>query len=105
MTLADLCAEGRVEAFDLDNSITSSTEGDYGASQAFAAECTRAGYGGIRYFVRHAVGKRLVGIALFGEAGAMNPGPVGRRGPIPDAVVEEASCEYGFRLAGPLLDP
>lgn len=104
VTLADLCATG-VEAFGLDSSITSSSDGDYAASQEFAANCARERFGGIRYYVRHAVDKRLIGIALFGQAGHANPGPAGTRTSIPDYVVEEASRDYGFRLAGPFLDP
>ena len=69
---------------------------DYSSGQAFAVEALRAGFGGIRYFVRHDPAQKLFGIALFGDAGVtaepagatdgQRPDPGGTRRSCPDAV-------------------
>lgn len=104
LSLADLCSDS-ISNFDLDASIASSSEGDYSASQEFAVECARAGFGGVRYHVRHSISNRLVGIALFGPVAELVNPPAGTRNAIPDDVVVAAARRYGFRLAGPFLDP
>ena len=45
-------------------------DGDYAGSQAFAAAVAGAGFNGVRWWVRHDPAQKLVGVALFGPAGA-----------------------------------
>ncbi len=64
--LAD-CASSRARAYGLTAEIHSTP--DYTVTQAWAARLSEAGFGGMRYFLRHDPGQHLVGIALFGPAG------------------------------------
>jgi len=73
---------------------------DYSSGQAFAVEALRAGFGGIRYFVRHDPAQKLFGIALFGDAG-LTAEPVEAQsvsGPIPDELVDQARGRFGYRI-------
>jgi hypothetical protein len=73
---------------------------DYSSSQAFAVEALRAGFGGIRYFVRHDPAQKLFGVALFGEAGpsAEPAGAASVSGPIPEDLVDQARVRFGYRI-------
>ena len=75
---------------------------DYTESQAFAARAATAGFAGIRYFVRHDPARKLYGIALFGEAGAVDKDaaawPGVEDGPIPDELVEAARRTFGYQV-------
>jgi hypothetical protein len=76
---------------------------DYGPSHAFAAEAVTAGFGGIRYLVRHDPAQKLYGIALFGPAGAPDhadprwPAGIDER-PIPEPLVQDAVKRFGYRV-------
>lgn len=72
---------------------------DYSSSQAFAMDAVQAGFGGIRYLVRHDPAQKLYGIALFGEAGTGAPAEARTvLAPIPDELVEEARTRFGYRM-------
>jgi len=105
-SLADVTHD-HAQAFGVDSSIGASTEADYPFSQAFAAQCRTGGFGGIRYWVRHSLDHRLVGVALFGDQDGvleqMDEDATSDR--IDEALLAEASERYRFRFLGPLLDP
>jgi len=74
--------------------------GDYGRSQAFAADAATAGFDGIRCYVRHDPAQRLVGVVLFGAAGAPAPGmlpdPVSSE--LTSRLLDEARRKFGYVL-------
>jgi len=100
--LADLTSR-RALAFGVTASLGASE--DYGDSQAFAAAALGAGFGGIRYLVRHDPAQKLYGVALFAPPGAPDADdpawPVGRSAPIPAALVDEARRLFGYRVLPP----
>jgi hypothetical protein len=65
-TLAD-CTSPRALAFGITAEIHSSP--DRTRTRTWAAAFARAGFDGMRFFVRHDPAQRRVGIALFGPAG------------------------------------
>jgi hypothetical protein len=75
---------------------------DYGASQEFAAAAADEGFGGIRYFVRHDPSQSLVGVALFGPAGAAarhdREWPAEPDIEIPQELIEAAADAFGYRV-------
>jgi hypothetical protein len=75
---------------------------DYDATQEWAAAFRRAGFGGIRYRLRHDPTGSLIGFALFGRAGDRRWS--GRSTPVPDEVVEEARRRFGVRIVRAALD-
>ena len=58
----------------------------YDLPQRWAAAFAAAGYGGVRYRVRHDPGGSRA-LALFGAAGERTRGPLGRRQPVDDDVL------------------
>ena len=63
-----------------------------------ASEAAAAGFDGLRWWVRHDPAQRLVGIALFGPAGASAPSvplPSGVTGPLDSRLLEEARGKFG----------
>jgi len=74
----------------------------YDDSQAFAVHAAQAGFGGVRYLVRHDPAQQLYGIALFAPAGAPGPAdpvwPARDSGAIPDELIAEASGRFGYRI-------
>jgi hypothetical protein len=92
--LAD-CSSGLCREFGLTGELHSTL--DYPLTQAWAAAFAGADFDGILYLLRHDPGQRLVGVALFGPAGAsgqpFTPGdPIGRD------VIEEAERRFGVRV-------
>ncbi len=92
--LAD-CTSGLCRRFGLTAEIHSNP--DYTRVQAWAAAFAAAGFDGIRYLLRHDPSQRLVGIALFGPAGAaegsFRPGE-----PIGTELLVEAERRFGVRV-------
>jgi RES domain-containing protein len=74
----------------------------YAASHEFAAAALDAGFDGVRYPVRHDPAQKLYGYALFGAAGAADPGdprcPAGTDTPLPNELVDEAARLFGYRV-------
>jgi RES domain-containing protein len=75
----------------------------YDESQAFAVSAVHAGFGGIRYLLRHDPAQHLYGVALFGDAGSpattdRATWPADAASPIPDALVAEARQRFGYRV-------
>lgn len=66
VALAD-CTHGRARAFGVSAAIHSTEQ--YERTQEWASAFRSPGFGGIRYLVGHDPRQRLVGVALFGEAG------------------------------------
>lgn len=66
VALAD-CTSSRARSFGLTAGIHS-TE-DYAKTQRWARAFAHHAYGGVRYLVSHDPSQRLVGVALFGDAG------------------------------------
>lgn len=66
VALAD-CTHGRARAFGVTAAIHSTEP--YERTREWAGAFRSAGFGGIRYLVGHDPRQRLVGVALFGEAG------------------------------------
>jgi RES domain-containing protein len=98
LKLADLTSR-RALQFDVTASL-GANEG-YVASQALAARAVQAGFDGLRYLVRHDPAQRLYGIALFAEPGASSDHrawPCERDAAIPDALIDEASRPFGYRV-------
>jgi len=92
--LAD-CTSSRCRRFGLTGEIHSTPE--YTVTQAWAAALAAAGFGGIRYLLRHDPGQLLTGIALFGPAGVAG-WPFDPSEPIGPGVIEEAEQRFGVRV-------
>lgn len=99
LRLADLSSR-RALRFGVTASLGS--DRDYGDSHAFAASAATAGFGGIRYLLRHDPAQKLYGIALFGEPGVPRrkgaTWPAGTAGPIPETLVADAGRLFGYRV-------
>jgi hypothetical protein len=100
--LADLTSR-RALGFGVTASLGASEE--YDESQGFAAAVANAGFGGIRYLLRHDPAQRLYGVALFAAAGAPDAAdrawPLAGDGPIPDDLVAEAARRFRYRVVPP----
>lgn len=92
VTLAD-CTDPRSRAFGITGEIHSSP--DRRLTQAWAAAFAAAGFGGVRYLVRHDPSQRRFGIALFGAAGEAS-WATGATRPIGDHLVREADRIFGI---------
>lgn len=98
LRLADITSR-RALRFDVTAEVGAG--GDYDASQQLASDLVAAGFDGVRWWVRHDPAQRLVGVALFGPAGA--PAPTVS---LPEAVsyaldsqlLEEARRKFGYRV-------
>jgi len=97
LRLADVCSR-RALRFGITAEIGAG--GEYDTSQAFACDAARAGFDGIRWWLRHDPRQRLVGIALFGPAGAPPeyaalPRPSPRE--LDEQLLDEAGRKFGYR--------
>lgn len=90
--LAD-CTASRALAFGV-TAVIHSTE-QYERTQKWAAAFAAWGFGGVRYLVSHDPGQRLVGVALFGSAGAQ-AWPVGQTDPIGSDLLAAARERFGI---------
>jgi RES domain-containing protein len=92
--LAD-CTDGLCRHFGVTAEIHSTP--DYAATQRWAAAFAAAGFGGVRYLLRHDPGQRHTGVALFGPAGAPAwPAAPGERIGLP--VLQEVERRFGLRV-------
>lgn len=73
------------------------TTHEYGKTQAWAAALHRAGFEGIRYFLRSDPSLKLIGYAVFGEPPPGN-WPQGTSEPVSGRAVLDAA-RYGLRVA------
>jgi RES domain-containing protein len=96
LALANCCAPS-AGRFGVNAEIHSTT--DYSKTQDWAAAFHRAGLAGVRYFLRSDPSLKLIGYALFAEAGSPPAGrwPSGTTRAVPDSTVEAAE-RYGFRV-------
>ena len=94
MKLAD-CTSRKTRAWGLTAAIHSGE--DYELTQAWARAFHAAGFDGVRYFVSHDPSQRLVGVALFGRAGAPS-WSTGRSARIGPALIREAERRFGLRV-------
>jgi RES domain len=91
--LAD-CTSREVLKYGITAEIGSSE--DYDRTQAWAMRLFDAGFGGVRYWVRHDPAQELAGVAVFGSnrlTGASESDI-----PIPDDLREAAQREFGFAI-------
>lgn len=96
LALAD-CTVGSARAFGVTGAIHSTP--DYALTQAWARAFAAAGFAGVRYRVSHDPEQRLVGVALFGPAGAPADGalwPPGEPQPIGSELLREARERFGI---------
>lgn len=70
----------------------------YAASQAFAVQAIEAGFGGVRYLVRHDPAQQLHGVALFAAPADAAKWPEGDDAAIPDELSAEAVRLFGYRV-------
>ena len=92
--LAD-CTEERARALGVTGEIHSTA--DYAQTCRWAAALAAAGFGGIRYLLRHDPAQPLAGVALFGPAGeAPWPAPPGE--PIGLDLQREVEARFGVRI-------
>ena len=95
--LAD-CTESRAREFGMTAEIHSTS--DYRITHEWAMALSKAGFAGIRYFLRHDPGQTLVGIAWFGPTGDSTP-PSGQalaQEPIGADLIEEVGRRFGIRV-------
>ena len=98
LQLADLCSR---RALSYGVTAELGAGGDYEQSQQFAAEALEAGFDGVRWWVRHDPSQKLVGVALFGPAGAPS---APRKWPMPnpielsDRLLTRARRDFGYRV-------
>lgn len=71
---------------------------DYELTQRWAAAFAQAGFGGVRYFIRHDPRMRLIGVAVFGAEGEGTMWPEPEASGIPRALQEEAERRFGIRI-------
>lgn len=98
LRLADITAR-RALSFGVTASIGANEQ--YDESQTFAVQALENGFDGIRYLVRHDPAKKLHGLALFSQAGAPDPADPqwpAAGGAMPDALVRDAECLFGYRV-------
>lgn len=97
LRLADLTSR-RALGFGVTASLGANEQ--YDTSQAFARQALEAGFGGIRYLMRHDPAQRLYGVALFAEAGAPanRLWPAGGDRELPDELIAEAARVFGYRV-------
>jgi hypothetical protein len=98
LRLADITAR-RALSFGITASLGANEQ--YDDSQTFAAQALENGFDGIRYFVRHDPAQKLYGLALFAQAGTPDPADPhwpAESGALPDALVRDAECLFGYRV-------
>ncbi|MCP9490079.1 MAG: RES family NAD+ phosphorylase [Solirubrobacteraceae bacterium MAG38_C4-C5] len=73
---------------------------DYEPSQTFAVRALEKGFAGVRYLIRHDPAQKLLGITLFGEAGAAESEawPIGSEQPRSPELIAEAHRRFGYRV-------
>ena len=90
------CTAGRAREFGITAEVHSTP--DYRVTQAWAEALQKAGFAGVRYFLRHDPGQTLVGVGLFGPAGERRR-PSDKEAhsrPIPKQAIEEAGYRFGI---------
>jgi hypothetical protein len=99
LRLADVTSR-RALKFGVTAEIGAGPEDDYDASQKLASDLALADYDGIRWWVRHDPAQRLVGIALFGPAGAPSATglPPADSREIDASLLDEARRKFGYRV-------
>jgi hypothetical protein len=73
---------------------------DYEPSQAFAVRAVEEGFAGVRYLIRHDPAQKLLGIALFAEAGAgeADAWPSGSEAPLSPELISQAHRRLRYRV-------
>lgn len=106
LQLADLCSR---RALRYGVTAELGADGNYIASHAFATAAAATGFDGVRWWLRHDPAQKLVGLALFGPAGA--PGdadrerwPVGETYELGEQLLMSARRRFGYRVL-PLPSP
>ena len=92
VTLAD-CSESGALVFGVTAAIHSSE--NYERTQEWAAAFANAGFAGIRYLVNHDPAQDLVGVALFGPAGAEDR-PAAESRTIESGLIDAARERFGI---------
>jgi hypothetical protein len=95
MKLAD-CTAPDARAWGVTAEIHSTPR--YDETQAWAHAFARAGFDGIRYFLRHDPAQRLAGVVLFGPAGSPPEYPAHPGEPIGNEVIEKVRRRFGIRI-------
>jgi hypothetical protein len=99
LRLADLTSRDALR-FGVTGSLTAGA--DYGEAQAFASSAADAGFDCMLWHVRHDPAHTLVGVALFGPAGAPEPSDPTWRAPestpIGPDLIAEAEREFRYRV-------
>ena len=98
LRLANACARG---ALGYGVTAQLGADGDYNRAQDFASSAARAGFQGVRWWVRHDPGQGLAAIALFGPAGAPTrprQWPRGSTRDIDRRLIGSAAV-FGYRVA------
>lgn len=93
--LAD-CTDARARGFGCTGEIH--TTDDYDLTQAWATAFRAAGFGGVRYLVRHDPSQRETGIAIFGDEGEPAGWMTPKASSIPESVITAASRHFGIRV-------
>lgn len=91
--LAD-CTSPRARSFGCTGEIHTTI--DYRITQAWAGGFARAGFDGVRYFVRHDPSFAVAGIAIFGDSGVPPGLPKPATDEIPADLIAEAGRRYGI---------
>lgn len=89
------CTARAARGFGVTAAIHSSER--YDLTQAWAVALASAGFHGVRYWVSHDPAQRLVGVALFGRAGATG-GPVAATEPVGPDLLEAARLQFGIHV-------
>lgn len=104
LVFADITAT-EATRFGIDASAFAGPSGNYGASQMLATHMFDGEFSGIRYRLRNDLGQQLIGVALFGPAGAQPDDLLdGEDNDIDEELLALACREAAFRTRGPLLD-
>jgi RES domain-containing protein len=93
--LAD-CTSERARAWGITGEIHSTPH--YEETQAWAHAFARAGFGGVRYLLRHDPAQRMVGVALFGPAGSPEGFPHDPGVPIGADLIDRVAERFGIRV-------
>jgi hypothetical protein len=99
LTLADATSRSAL-AFGVTASLGAGE--DYRPGHEFAAAAAHEGFAGVRYFVRHDPSQNLVGVALFGPAGAAAANdadwPAKPDIAISQELIDAAADAFGYRV-------
>jgi hypothetical protein len=98
LRLADLCSR---RALRYGVTAELGAGGDYAASQEFACQAHRAGFDGVRWWVRHDPAQKLVGVALFGPKGEPHDTdrwPAPEPAELSERLLARARRDFGYRV-------